>query len=203
MDYMLGNFPTATALYRTASGDILDMGKEGMFEKYQAYVPGGFKYVKVHAGQKFYLANLEIEVLTTYDDLNPYRIDAQNDTNTVLRFSMYTTNESGQRVGEPVTSLWAGDSNKRQSRHMCAMYGSYLQSDMVQMAHHGNIGCEKDFYTNAEDVDAVTTGDLKWEGFRAEGLFGDSIIIMWTTAADGHQYQISAEDETYAGKIPR
>ena len=149
MDYLIGNFPSESAIWPVSEDGILLMGRDYNIASFQSKVTGGFKYIKVHAGQKLYLANLEIEVLTTYDDLNPYRIDAQNDTNTVLRFSMYTTNESGQRVGEPVTSLWAGDSNKRQSRHMCAMYGSYLQSDMVQMAHHGNIGCEKDFYTNA------------------------------------------------------
>lgn len=147
MDYMLGNFPTETALYRTASGDILDMGKEGMFEKYQAYVPGGFKYVKVHAGQKFHLANLEIEVLTTFEDLNPAHIYTGNDTNTVTRVTMNNTNESGERVGDPVTIVWLGDANALQSRHLCTMFGDYLESDMVQLAHHGNTGCEKDLYT--------------------------------------------------------
>lgn len=147
MDYMLGNFPSKSSVYRVSSGDILDMSKEGAIKQYQQYVQGGFQFVKVHAGQKFYFANVEIEVLTTYEDLNPARIYTSNDTNTVTRFTMYNTNEQGVRVGEPVTSLWLGDANPLQSRHMCAMFGEYLESDMVQLAHHGNSGCEKDLYT--------------------------------------------------------
>ena len=147
MDYILGNFPSVTSVYRSAGTDIMDMGKEGQFERYQALVPGGFKFIKVHAGQKFYLANIEIEVLTTYEDLNPARISTGNDTNTVTRFTMYNTNEQKQRVGEPTTIVWLGDANALQSRYLCTMFGDYLESDMVQLAHHGNTGCEKDLYT--------------------------------------------------------
>ena len=147
MDYILGNFPSETSAYRSSGTDIMDMGKEGQFERYQALVPGGFKFIKVHAGQKFYLANIEIEILTTYEDLNPARISTGNDTNTVTRITMYNTNEQKERVGDPVTSVWLGDANALQSRYLCTMFGDYLESDMVQLAHHGNTGCEKDLYT--------------------------------------------------------
>ena len=147
MDYILGNFPSVTAAYRSAGTDVMDMGREGQFERYQKYVPGGFKFIKVHAGQKFYLANIEIEILTTYEDLNPARISTGNDTNTVTRFTMRNTNEQGERVGDPTTIVWLGDANALQSRYLCTMFGDYLESDMVQLAHHGNTGCEKDLYT--------------------------------------------------------
>lgn len=39
---------------------------------------------------------------------------------------------------------------------MCATFGDYLQSDMVQVAHHGAVGCESDFY------DAVAPTVLWW-----------------------------------------
>ncbi len=147
MDYILGNFPAPTAAYQSAGTDVMDMGRQEKFERYTALVPGGFKFVKVHAGQKFYLANLEIEILTTFEDLNPARIYTGNDTNTVARFTMYNTNEQKERAGDPVTSMWLGDANALQSRYLCATFGSYLKSDMVQLAHHGNTGCEKDLYT--------------------------------------------------------
>lgn len=147
MDYILGNFPSPTSDYSARNEDAMDMGKQGKFERYVNLVPGGFKFVKVHAGQKFWLANVEIEILTTYEDLNPARIYTANDTNTVTRFTMHNTNEAGERVGEPTTIVWLGDANALQSRHMSAMFGGYLESDMVQLAHHGNTGCEKDLYT--------------------------------------------------------
>ena len=147
MDYILGNFPAPSAAYTNAGTDVMEMGQQGKFERYSNLVPGGIKFVKVHAGQKFYLANLEIEILTTFEDLNPARIYTGNDTNTVARFTLHNTNEAGQHVGDPVTSVWLGDANALQSRHLCAMFGKYLESDMVQLAHHGNTGCEKDLYT--------------------------------------------------------
>jgi hypothetical protein len=61
----------------------------------------------------------------------------------VLRFSLSNQDAPG---AAPVTQIWTGDANRNESRYMCAMYGSYLQSDMVQVAHHGNIGCEIPFY---------------------------------------------------------
>ncbi|MBE6629462.1 MAG: hypothetical protein E7624_01260 [Ruminococcaceae bacterium] len=147
MDYLLGNFPSETAIYRQANSDILTMGNEKTMSTYQKHLPDGFKFVKVHAGQHFYLANVELEVITTYEDLNPARITTQNDTNTVMRITVHTTNEAGQRVGEGVKTMWLGDANALQSRYMCTMFGDYLKSDTVQLAHHGNVGCEKDLYS--------------------------------------------------------
>ena len=42
--------------------------------------------------------------------------------------------------------MWLGDANRDQSRLMCAMYGDYMGSDLVQVAHHGGPGCENDMY---------------------------------------------------------
>ena len=42
--------------------------------------------------------------------------------------------------------MWLGDANRDQSRLMCAMYGDYMESDLVQVAHHGGPGCENDMY---------------------------------------------------------
>jgi hypothetical protein len=104
--------------------------------------------LKVHTGQRYYFANLEIEVVTTYEDLNPHRINNQNDTNTVLRFT-FTNNGA-----ESYEMMWLGDANRYQSRFMCAMYGDNLKADLVQVAHHGNVGCENDLY-NEINANAV------------------------------------------------
>ena len=112
-----------------------------MIKEAQLAITGGFQFVKVHTGQKFYLANAEIEVLATWEDLNPWVINDGNETNTVLRFTM--TNKDG---GTPVTQLWTGDAQRWLSRYLCAMYGAYLESDMVSVGHHGNVGCEIDLY---------------------------------------------------------
>ncbi len=143
MEYMLGNFPEEMGIY-AVTGSTLQMGKPTTIPAMQSNVTGGFKYVKVHTGQKFYLANAELEILMTYEDHNPRRICNSNDTCTIVRFSF--TNKDAVAGTEPLTAIFLADAFRFQSRYLCAMYGSYLQSEIVQLSHHGNIGCEKPVY---------------------------------------------------------
>ncbi len=150
MEYMLGNFPEQYGIY-AVTGSTLQMGKATTIATMQNNVTGGFKYVKVHTGQKFYLANAELEILMTYEDHNPRRICNSNDTCTIVRFTF--TNKDAAAGADPLTAIFLADAFRFQSRYLCAMYGSYLQSDIVQLAHHGNIGCEKAVY---EAISATT-----------------------------------------------
>ena len=145
-DYLIGNYPSESSTFCVYNSDIGCMNNNipALLQR------GTFKYLKVHTGQKYYFANLEMEVLMTYDDLAPARIKNQNDTSTVLRFTMNNTDEKGKKVADPYVMIWTGDANNQQSRYMCAMYGDYLEADMVQVAHHGNIGCESDFYDSVK-----------------------------------------------------
>ena len=145
LDYIVGNWPASNDAYIVNSGDNGYMGVEGRIAS--LIQSTGATYLKVHTGQKYYFANVEIEVLMTYEDHNPFRIDNSNDANNVLRFSMYS---SANPTSDPTTVLWLGDSNRQQSRWMCAMYGSYLKSDMVQLGHHGNVGCDIELYDSAK-----------------------------------------------------
>lgn len=139
LDYILANLPGEKEVYPTKGdrGGLDDNKLDQILNTFGV----GFKYVKLHTGQVLYLANIKIEVLMTHEDLNPTPINQYNDTNTVLRFFI------GNKDSDTVTTvLWPGDSGLYQSRFLCAMYGSYLQSEIVQVAHHGNIGCDIAFY---------------------------------------------------------
>ncbi len=145
IDYLLGNFPAKMPNYNAfgpeANFTEKVKGGNGIFP--------GCKYVRIHTGERYYFANLEIEVLCTQEDVNPLRIEIFNDTSCTLRFTMCATDVNGTPVADDaatVTSIWAADSYVLDSRFMTAMYGDYLRSDMVQVAHHGNIGCESPFY---------------------------------------------------------
>ena len=150
MDYMIGNFPSRSSVFGIVNQDILNMGEKSVMQRLHDGMREDFTFLKVHAGQKFYFANLEMEVLMTYDNISPARIYNQNDTSTVLRFSMQATNAEGEKVGRPYIMLWLGDSNNNESRFLCAMYGKYLESDSTSLAHHGNIGCENDLYNTVK-----------------------------------------------------
>ena len=142
MEYMLGNFPDDMSIY-AVQASTLHMGNGTAIPTLQGYVNGGFQYVKVHTGQKLYLANVTLEILMTYEDHNPRRICNSNDTCTVVRFEIANKDAP---AAAPTTAIFLADAFRFQSRYLCAMYGSYLQSDIVQLAHHGNIGCEKAVY---------------------------------------------------------
>ena len=102
-----------------------------------------------------YFANLKMEILMTYEDHAPYRITNSNDTNTVTKWTIRSANKD---------TIWTmlGDSCIYQSRWLCAMWGgryntstklydnSYLKADMLQLAHHGNIGCEIALYKSIQ-----------------------------------------------------
>jgi len=139
MDYMIANTPAPDSCYLWTE-ETTQMNPDRI-KSLQNSFKDGFTYIKVMTGQKFYLANLEIEVLTTWMDLNPLTPANGNNTNTILRFTL-----SNKDSSKKVTQMWTGDANRWQSRFVCAMYGDYLKSDMVNIAHHGNAGCEIEFY---------------------------------------------------------
>ena len=190
IDYMLGNFPNFNAAYPLRNG-VSDF-TDGAIQNFQNYANGGFTYVKVHTGQKLYLANLEIEVLATWEDLNPRVTHTDNDTNTVLRFSM--SNKDAPNA-EPVTQIWTGDANRWQSRWMCATWGDYLKADMVSVAHHGNLGCEAEFY------DLVSPTAVWWPHNASAAwnyLKGDAKTQRWCFEVDQHLiYEIPSVQYMY------
>jgi hypothetical protein len=141
IDYLLGNYPSATEMQYGANEDTATMAH--LITQYCGKEEGNMKFVKVHTGHQYYLSNVTLEALVTHEDVNPARIDTTNDTCTVFRFSIKNT---AAPTADPTTIIFTGDANRHQSRFMCATFGSYLQSDMVQVAHHGAIGCESDFY---------------------------------------------------------
>lgn len=103
-------------------------------------------YYPVQAGWKFYIRNVEFEVLCTHADLYPEVIYTFNDTSTVIRMSVHNTDGNGCVQGTPATILWLGDMQDVGSQFLRATYGADLRSDMVQISHHGWVGCEWSLY---------------------------------------------------------
>ncbi|MBE6690728.1 MAG: hypothetical protein E7590_05540 [Ruminococcaceae bacterium] len=102
-------------------------------------VTGGFDHIKMHTGQTFYFANLKMEILYTHEDSYPKRLEYFNNSSTIFRTTFMDTGE---------TMIWLGDSERIGGAHILGMYGPTLDSDMVQVAHHGWNGVT----TNTYDV---------------------------------------------------
>ncbi len=158
VDRLIANFASDEEYFNSESGrETTGVGSynstmRDKFAQYSAYVsdaPGeepGFKYYKVHTGQKFWLANVELNVMYTHEDQYPRRIHVYNNTSTVIRMSLYHTNDATVSAESETTMIWLGDSHTNASAWMRATYGEALQSDMVQVAHHGYSGCEWALY---------------------------------------------------------
>ena len=140
VDYIIANLPGENSL---SQGSSATWGFKGGFDKMKGLL-GGIDFIKVHTGQKLYFANLMIEVMSTFEDHLPFLINNSNDSNTVTRFHIGST-DNGE-AGETTTVMFIGDSWRPTSRFLCAMYGKYLKSDITQVAHHGNIGSEAALY---------------------------------------------------------
>ena len=102
-------------------------------------VNGGFDHIKMHTGQTFYFANMKMEILYTHEDSYPKRLEYFNNSSTIFRTTFMDTGE---------TMIWLGDSERIGGAHILGMYGPTLDSDMVQVAHHGWNGVT----TNTYDV---------------------------------------------------
>jgi len=93
------------------------------------------KHVHLHTGETFSIASLDFEVLFTHEDIYPESVGAFNNTSTILRISC-----EGQSI------LFLGDLQTASCRKLEAMWGSYLKSDMIQVAHHGFNGSTVETY---------------------------------------------------------
>ena len=150
IDYVIANIPSTSALMRENSTTTLGLENNKKIYALQNQI-GNFQYLKVHTGQRIYLANLMIEVLMTFEDHLPNRILNTNDACVVTRFHFKSSGAAKNSLvtslsGDAVTVMFLGDSWRPSSRYLCAMYGEYLKSDISQIAHHGNIGCEQELY---------------------------------------------------------
>lgn len=82
--------------------------------------------VKLHTGQRFFIRNLELEVLATHEDIYPGNLSCFNDSSTILQMTV-----DGCKI------MFLGDSNFTECNIINSRYGDYLKSDIVQVAHHG------------------------------------------------------------------
>ena len=87
----------------------------------------------VSKGLSFDIDGVKIDVLQTWDPADG--TSNVNDTSLVLRFT----------IGEQ-TVLFLNDLGSKGGSRLLATYGDALKSDIVQMAHHGQAGVNKDVY---------------------------------------------------------
>lgn len=124
VELVIGNFPSDEA--REAGG----LGTEGSggakITRYVGQYHKNAKFIKAHVGQKFFLRDAEIEMLYTLESYSPGVLDYFNTSSLI-----FTVNIAGQRF------LILGDASNIACTVAHSMYGNYLKSDIIHVAHHG------------------------------------------------------------------
>ena len=124
-------------------------------------------------GDVFEIDGLKFEVLFHRDE--KYTQNCVNDSSLVFRVT-----------GTRQNVLFLGDLGPIAGRDLLAKHGSYLRSDVVQMAHHGHMCVEKDVY-EAIDPRACIWCAQSWlynEGFElpyahAPEMHGTGLTRQW------------------------
>ncbi|MBO5295168.1 MAG: MBL fold metallo-hydrolase [Clostridia bacterium] len=114
----------------------------GRVEKAKNQVKGGFDYVALHTGMKFYQYGLNFEILFTIEDHFPSRLHYFNDASTVFRMTVPDQSDDGKCQVLITGDLFTQGSKKLLQRYTAAT----LKSDILQVSHHGNQGASKAFY---------------------------------------------------------
>lgn len=157
IEALYANFISETEAFNAYNPDF------SLSKKLQTYTDltgGDMKYYKLHSGMKLQIRNATLEVLYTHEDMTPRRIYFFNDSSTVVRFTLRDS-ESGNET----TATFLGDLYKFGSQVMRALYGATLQCDIVQVAHHGYQGCEKELYQLfSPELLLWPTSSSQWNG---------------------------------------
>ncbi len=147
MDCIISNHPSNDQSYNAQDNSMSPIYYLGT-SKWHTSNGVAIPYYKVHTGQRFFISNLEFEVMYTTEDLYPWATIFYNNTSAVIRLTSHNTNGDGTIIsGSTSTSnMVLGDVMARGSMVMRATWGDYLKSDMVVCAHHCQNGCEGDLY---------------------------------------------------------
>ena len=115
----------------------------------------GANIIKAHSGQVIKAGGVEIEMLFTYADLEPQMLDEMNTTSLVFRV---TAQDNSVMV--------LGDASNRSINYLIDIYGDYMESDMVQIAHHGYNGVAEVYSLIDADVVLFPGGVNQFYGRR-------------------------------------
>ena len=118
---------TTTAQYNsiTTGADGADTATQ--FENtINQYVGKDTKVIKPHTGQIYNYGSTQVEILYTVEDVLPKTLDYLNTSSLVVRV----------KIGEH-TMLALADTTHVSGDILRNMFGSYLESEMLQLAHHG------------------------------------------------------------------
>ena len=151
LEALLLNFPS------DADSNAVGDGGKNDYPRFRSAAKNYYKSTpiyKVHTGHVYTIADATIEIFYTHEDyVTMSRTIAStklwNDSSIIFGFGI-----AGQKI------MFLGDSQETPNNMTANIFGSYLKSDIVQIAHHGGLGGTNAIYKAIDPAVALfTTSD--------------------------------------------
>jgi hypothetical protein len=151
--------------------DVFERALRKSYPQAEIYTP--------HTGQRFSLFGVEMEVLYSPDNLYSKACLNVNELSLAFRLRF----QSGKTV------FFLGDSMHDACKQMAESYGTYLQSDILQLAHHGLIGGDRGLY---EIIDPAI---CLWATSKERFLGENESSFRWCLGEGGCEYNLFIRDD--------
>ncbi len=193
------NFPKDEEIAASDSSYMLDdsLPRYTTFRKVMAEYYSDVPVIKPHTGNVFYIKNMKMEILGTLEDCYP---------NSIVNYGMNYSTTLFKSTIEGQTMLWMGDLQTNAGMLAIEQFGDYLQSDILQVGHHGYGGsgfvelyqivnptyviwpvCWGDFFSTSEsDYNKWFLNSEKVKHVIVSG-FGTSTLTLPYESAEGIQ----------------
>ena len=158
--------------YNYATSDVYKAASEESNSGLQSFTGGLENLIKVnfgrttnvikpHTGQVYTFGSVTAEILYTVEDVLPSKLDYINSSSLIVRFKV-----------KDQTILALADATHTVSTILQNSYGSYLKSDIVQLAHHGTYPGHASLYTK------INAPVLLWPSntANAKKFYSDSAV---------------------------
>ena len=126
IESVLYNYTTSQQYNAVTTGSDGASSASSLRNDISKYLDSNTKIYKPHNGQIYKYGSTEVEILYTVEDVLPKTLDYLNTSSLVVRVNI----GDHHLLALADTTHVSGDILRN-------MYGDYLQSDMVQLAHHG------------------------------------------------------------------
>ena len=119
---------------------------------------GSHQIIYPHMGQQLWIRNAMVEILMTAEDTFPYLIEYGNEFCMVSRVHL-----AGKTV------MMFGDAENAPVDWLIKHYEASLNSDLIQVPHHGNGGGTKELYRLVDaDISIFPTSEVSYDKYTME-----------------------------------
>ena len=126
LESILYNYTTAQQYNDVTTGSDGASSARNLENTLSSYIEKDTKIIKPHTGQIYNYGSTKVEIMYTVEDVLPQKLDYLNTSSLVVRVT----------IGEH-SMLALADTTHVSGDILKNTYGAYLESDMVQLAHHG------------------------------------------------------------------